>query len=208
MKKKIIAGIIISLLFISGSYAQIRFGIRGGVNSSTFKADEVISTTDGLKITYPKDSRMGFHFGLISQIKLFNVFIQPEMLLTTNKNTVSVEDLTTHTTKILDQTFNKLDIPILAGMKFGPAKIELGPVASFLLKNKTDLLEGSTYKAIYNKATFGYQAGVGLEVSKLTVDFKYEGNLSKMGSSIKIGDKPFNTDSRMSQFIVSVGIFF
>lgn len=208
MKKKIIAGIIISLLFVSGSYAQIRFGIRGGVNSSTFKANEVINNTDGFKITYPKDTRLGFHFGLISQIKLFNVFIQPEMLLTTNKNSVSVEDLNAGTTKILDQTFNKLDIPILAGMKFGPAKIELGPVASFLLKNKTDLLESATYKEIYNKATFGYQAGVGLEVSKLTVDFKYEGNLSKLGSSVEIGGHTFSSDSRIHQFIVSVGLFF
>lgn len=213
MKKKIITGIILSLLVVTGSYAQIRIGLRGGINSSTFKANEVVDNTNGLKITYPKDAKLGFHFGLISQIKLFNVFIQPEMLLTTNKNTIAVEDLTAPAgspdkVKLLDQTFNKLDIPILAGMKFGPAKIELGPVATFLLKEKSDLLEGTTYKEIYKNATIGYQAGLGLEAGKLTVDFKYEGNLSKFGDGIKIDGVEHSFDSRMSQFIISVGLFF
>ncbi|MCK7531208.1 MAG: hypothetical protein MZV63_09280 [Marinilabiliales bacterium] len=42
-------------------------------------------------------------------------------------------------------------------------------------------------KATYNKATFGYQAGVGFDLLKrLTVDVRYEGNLSKFGEEVMI----------------------
>ena len=38
------------------------------------------------------------------------------------------------------------------------------------------------YEEKFNGATWGYQVGVGLDIfKKITIDVKYEGNLSKLG---------------------------
>ena len=81
-------------------------------------------------------------------------------------------------------------------------------VASVLLKDKSDLFDEIGYKQKYNNITLGYQAGIGLEISKLTFDLKYEGNLSRLGTGIKIGNETYSFDNRMKQWILSVGLYF
>jgi opacity protein-like surface antigen len=57
--------------------------------------------------------------------------------------------------------------------------------------------------------TWGYRAGLGIDLfKKLTLDARYEGNLSSLGSSVTIGDAEFNTDMRTSQFLISLGFMF
>ncbi|MBN2347483.1 MAG: PorT family protein [Bacteroidales bacterium] len=206
MNKKVFLVFIIMVAISQVTYSQFKFGIRGGINSSTVKADDFL--TNDNKITYPKNASMGFHFGVVSQIKIFNVFIQPEVLLTTNKNDMTVEDLVSGEKSELIQTFNKLDIPVLLGIKFGPAKIEAGPVATILLKSSSELFDVASYEEKFKSAVFGYQAGIGLEVSKLAVELKYEGDLTRFGDGINVGGERLNFDSRLSQWIVTVGIFF
>ena len=65
------------------------------------------------------------------------------------------------------------------------------------------------YKEEFNGATWGYQIGVGLDIlKKVTIDLKYEGNLSKLADGVKIGDQTMNFDSRNSQFVATLGFFF
>ncbi len=64
--------------------------------------------------------------------------------------------------ELLQQKFTKLNIPVLLGFKLGPLRINAGPAASILLPEPTDMIDIATYK----KATFGYQAGVGLDLFK------------------------------------------
>ena len=112
------------------------------------------------------------------------------------------------------QKFNKIDIPVIVGWKIGPARLGLGPVASFNLsqsdglKDKLNELVTETTKNDFSKATFGYQVGVGLDILKFSLDVRYEGNLSKLGSGIKLGDKDYSFDQRNPQWIFSVGIAF
>ena len=81
---------------------------------------------------------VGFHFGLFGRIKIANFFVQPELLFTSSGGQVKVQDITSNTETIKNQTYNKIDIPVLAGLKFGPARIEVGPVASFMLITKIE----------------------------------------------------------------------
>jgi hypothetical protein len=63
---------------------------------------------------------------------------------------------------------------------------------------------------MYRGTTFGYQAGVGVDIfNTLTLDARYGGSLSKeFGDAVSIGSQTFNLDSRQPQFIISVGIMF
>ena len=106
--------------------------------------------------------------------------------------------------------FKRVDLPIMVGWKFGPARIQAGPVGTIML-GQTSAIEAAMdgVEEEFNGATWGYQVGVGLDLlNTLTLDAKYEGSLSYLGESVKIGEESFSIDNRPNQFVVTVGIFF
>ena len=106
---------------------------------------------------------------------------------------------------VKDQQFNKIDMPIMVGMKFGPARVQLGPIASIVLSNKSALADYGNYEEEFNGATWGYQVGVGLDLGEsIILDAKYEGSLSRLGKGVKIGGETRNFDSRTNQFVVGI----
>ncbi len=220
MKKTLIILAALMTLSVASNAQFIRFGVKGGVSSSNVKFDkqtlEGITTEDGPKdfLVEQGDSKLGLHFGVFGRIQIMGLFIQPEVLFTQTKGEVKLSEGTT-ADYYLKQKFNKFDIPVMVGWKFGPARIGLGPVASFVvgendgLKDKLNDLAQETVKNDFKGATFGYQIGVGLDILKFaTIDLKYEGNLSKLGNGLNIGGNDFKFDQRNPQFIASIGIFF
>jgi hypothetical protein len=136
------------------------------------------------------------------------VVIQPELYWNAGGGTVE-QVVDGGVTEILDVKFNRLDIPLLVGAKFGPARINLGPVGSIVLSESTDLTELEPDFELFSSAmTWGFQAGLGLDISKLSLDFRYEGSLSKLGESLSIGGSEFALDARPSQWIISLGWWF
>lgn len=220
MKKLLI--LLLAVLAIDVANAQfIRFGFKGGVSSTNVKFDKTtlnsITTTDGVKnyVVEQGDSKMGFHAGLFGRIQLLGLFIQPELLFTHSQGEVVLADVTANQVYTETQKFNKVDIPVIVGWKFGPARLGIGPVASFMLsekdglKSKLSSLAEETTDNRFKNATFGYQIGVGLDIlKKVTLDIRYEGNLSKLGNGITLGDKNYSFDQRNPQFLFSAGIFF
>lgn len=190
--------------------AQLKFGVKGGVNSSYIKMDDIISVSGGEKYSLEgiKSGTVGFHAGLMTRVTFFGVFIQPELYFSSTGGEVEVTDLITQAVSIRKMEFKKLDIPVLVGFKFGPARINAGPVASIIIDSKADLIEKAGYEEKIKGATFGYQAGVGIDILSISLDVRYEGNLSKLGEGVNIGGNDFEFDSRNPQFIFSLGIFF
>lgn len=198
--------IFLGFIFIPGN-AQLKYGIRGGINSAYVRPQEFNNPNYVLEY---KSGNIGFHFGAIVQLKLGKFVLQPELLFSTASTDIQLTDLTSSSTisEVGEQKFNKLDVPIIAGLKLGPMKLQLGPEASVQLNSKSDLLKENGIDQAYKGATIGYQAGIGLELSSLILDLKYEGNLSKFGDGVNIGDQTFNFDQRMSQLILSIGFLF
>lgn len=199
-----------SLMTSSLAFSQIKFGIRGGINSSRMNSNTEVNTGD-YKITCPNYSVIGFHAGVISQINLFSFFIQPELLYSSIHNDLDVYKLNSanpdEATNV-KQTLNRIDIPVMVGFKLKILKLEAGPIASFIISNNSDLESITQYDMQWNKATIGYQAGIGLDVGKIALDIKYEGNLSKLGKGINIGNTTTSFDTRLNQIIISLGLFF
>ena len=220
--RKLSVLIMIALFTIaSNANAQfLKFGFKAGVTSSNIKFDKTtldqVTTSSGAKDFLIKqgDAKMGYQFGLFARIKALGIFVQPELLFSHSSSEVILADLTANKLYTETQKFNKVDIPVIVGWKLGPARLGLGPVASFNLsqtdglKDKLNELANETTKNNFSKATFGYQVGVGLDILKLSLDVRYEGNLSKLGSGIKLGDKDYSFDQRNPQWIFSVGIAF
>ena len=207
LRKLALVNIIIVVYCIS-AISQIDFGIRGGINFTWPKAYNFSQPGYEYELNLQNNLSTGFHFGLISQIKLFKILLQPEILFTNINNSVEYQEIADGDIHSIHQEFNRLDMPVLAIIKIKAFKIELGPVSSLLLKDKSDLFDEIGYKQKYNNITLGYQAGIGLEISKLTFDLKYEGTLSKFGDVIEIGDNTFNFNTKSNQVILSMGVFF
>jgi hypothetical protein len=210
MKSRLVILLLMSLLTSSPSFSQVRFGIRGGINSSKMNSSTEVNTGD-FKITCPNYSVIGYHVGLISQINLFSFFIQPELLYSHIHNDLNVYDLNSanpNEATAVNQTLNRIDIPVMVGFKLKILKLEAGPVASFVISNTSDLKSITEYDMQWNNATIGYQAGIGLDIGKMALDVKYEGNLSKLGTGIKIGNTTTSFDTRLNQIVVSLGFFF
>ena len=199
---------IIAVAYCSSAISQMKIGIRGGVNLNLPKSYEFSQPGYNYELTIQNTLRTGFHFGLVSQVKLFDILIQPEILITSVNNNLEYEDITSGEIHLVKQGFNRLDIPVLALLRIKAFKLELGPVGSILLKDKSVLFDEIGYEQKYKMALLGYQAGLGFEIFKLTFDVRYEGSLSRFGYEIEIGEDTFNYNSRSSQFIVSMGAFF
>lgn len=205
MKKLLLlTGLAITMAYTAQS--QIKIGVRGAVTSSTIEADRIQTTNYSLETI--NDSKIGFQIGLISQVQIRKFFLQPELLLSTSGGSVRVRDLRDGTSQVKDQRFTKVDIPVLLGGKMGPLRLGVGPVATMVIKSKSELSDINEFDDKFKSATFGYQAGVGLDIWKLAFDVKYEGNLSRMGDRVTIAGQDMKFDSRVSQWVFGVALFF
>lgn len=189
------------LLCSSASAQFFQFGIRGGVNSYDVRYDEVTLNN----VSIESASKNGLHLGFYSRVQVLGFYIQPELLYTRMGS--SITTTTNGTASTADLTFQRIDIPVLAGKKFfGMLRVNAGPVFSNLLKadlNENNLTQNIT--STYRNNTVGFQFGVGLDLWKLVIDAKYEGSLMRFGNSISTNGQTFTTDARPSQWMLSVG---
>lgn len=221
MKRILIAA---ALLFTANvAMCQIfALGIKGGLNSTKVKMKDVVTTikandgTEAQVMMEDASSGLGFHVGGFARINALVMFVQPEIYYTNLSSNIKIspkEGVSKEETDVVKN--HRIDIPVIVGAKFGPARLGLGPVASFNLKS--DAKVSDEYKETFGKglenakntATFAMQIGAGLDIlKKLTLDLRYEFGLSKLGDKVTIGGKDFKTDQRANSFIASIGWMF
>jgi hypothetical protein len=215
MMKKLFAIVMVVLLSLP-AFSQIKFGIKAGLSTTNLSMATLKTITSGTT-TYTVDAlttaKYGFHGGVFMRLTILGIYLQPELLLSTRTNEYTVENITNPAatvSTVVKQNFNKLEIPVMLGIKFGPLRLNAGPAASLLINSPKDLISDPDYKNMYNRMTIGYQAGLGLDILKtLTFDLRYEGSLKKYQNQIenKIGTK-VNLDDRANAFLFSFGLMF
>lgn len=225
--------LMLSLLVFNMAQAQgvFSWGLKAGGNTvakikiSDF--ENIPTTGEEVEniIVSQGDKPWGMHFGAFARIKILAVYVQPELIFSQTKTEIDIHSVNSTGSAIQmvgDQKFNKFDIPIMIGAKFGPARVNLGPVATFVLSEGgsfrdkvnevateiTNSVEEYKVTEEFTGATFGFQVGAGLDIlQKVSVDIRYEFGLSKYGDSVKIGNKSFKTDQRNSQLVLSLGVY-
>ena len=169
-------------------FAQMRAGIKGGLNVSNLYVDEVND----------ENARYGFNVGVYGQILSSDAFaIQPELLFSTKGSKVEYGG------NFFDQTIkynlSYLDLPVLAVFKLGEsAEIHLGPYVSYLLaaniSHDGDLGSGvdDVDKDHLKSFDYGLSGGFGLNFGSLQVGARYNYGLAKLADSdaaeLLIGD--------------------
>jgi hypothetical protein len=212
MMKKLFAIVIVVLISIP-AFSQIKFGIKAGVSTTSLSMESlktINSGTTSYTVEALKGANYGFHGGAFVRLSVLLIYLQPELLLSMRTNEYTVKNVQTSASTIVKQNFNKLDIPVMLGLKLGPLRLNAGPAASLLINSPKALIDNPDYKNMYSRMTIGYQAGLGLDILKtLTLDVRYEGSLKKYQNQIetKTGTT-FNLDDRANAFLFSVGLMF
>lgn len=212
--KKLFA-IVMAVLIALPAFSQIKFGIKAGVSTTNLSMATLKTISTGNK-SYTVDAlttaKYGFHGGVFMRLTLLGIYLQPELLFSSRTNEYTVTDLSAPTLALTKkQTFNKLDIPVMLGLKLGPIRLNAGPSGSLLINSPKDLITDNNLKSNYSRMTFGYQAGVGLDILKtLTIDLRYEGSLKKYQNQIEnlTGGTKINLDDRPNAFLFSLGLMF
>jgi opacity protein-like surface antigen len=211
MKKLFVIILVVS--FAIPAFSQVKIGLKAGVSTSSLSMATLKTVTSGTT-SYTVDAvttaKYGFHGGAFVRLSLLFIYLQPELLFSTRTNEYTVTNVQTSVSTVVKQDFNKLDIPVMLGLKIGPLRLNGGPAASLLINSPKSLIDDPDFKNSYSKMTIGYQAGVGIDLLKiLTFDIRYEGSLKKYQNQIEnqTGTK-FNLDDRANAFLFSVGLMF
>lgn len=209
MKKSLLIFCTLALFSVS-SFSQIKFGIKAGLSTSQINMDAVSlnSSSSSIDSTFKAvgSSKLGVHFGVTSEVSFMSFFVKPELYFSTSSAEYQIVEnngTTENITSLGKQTYNKLNIPVIVGTKFGPLRVGLGPVATILVQKKSDLLKTGVTQT-FNSATFGMQFGAGIDLGPLGLDLRYETSLSKFGNGIEVGGQTRSFDARPSQWLVSL----
>jgi hypothetical protein len=205
MKKS--ALIVLLAIVALPAFSQIKFGIKAGASTNTVPTYDISDGTNNIEAL--KDAAFGFHAGAFLRITFAGLYLMPEVVFASTTYDYDVT-VGSNPSEVLKQQFNKLNIPLLVGFHLGPVRINAGPSASILINSPAALIEDPNFTDLYRSATFGYEAGLGVDLFKrLAIDLRYGGSLSKkFGESVNIGSQTFNLDDREPSFMLSLGFMF
>lgn len=203
--------IIIPLLFLTVcAFSQVRWGLRLGLSTSQLEADDfnILNGTEEFKLAL-KDASYGIHGGLVLQVELGNVLLQPEVIFNSNSADLELEDLGTNTTEVATkEKYQYLDIPVMLGYRLGFLRLHAGPVGHIFLNSTSGLTDVEGFEEDFDSLTLGWQGGLGIDIGPLALDLRYEGNFNKFGDHITFGGQQYAFNQNPARFLAAVSYMF
>ena len=193
-------------MFSAGAFAMgpVDFGIKAGINTGNF---DLNNKKFGESFYLINDSRTGYHAGVFMRLNFLGLHVQPEFLYNWNRYDMTALDRSAGNgetkTKVKVQT---LEVPVLAGLDILFLRLNAGPV--FNLMNKSSVSKGSVGDVDILKPTVSFAAGIGIDLMKVCVDVRYNGQFKKTSNSVTIGNDTKDFKSNFQGWTFSVGYKF
>ncbi len=189
------------LLLTGGMAAQAQLftlGLKGGVSSSSVNVKNPKGTAMAFK---EGDNITGFHAGAFARVSVAGFMVQPEAVFSTSGGKLEMPSGSGSAgTQVREVGFSHLDVPILLGYNFlSIARVYAGPVASILINSEFGEEKVSKY---LDSADWGFQVGAGVDISRITLDARYE----RLTRTFSDGGNSF--DMAGQQVMVSLGYKF
>jgi hypothetical protein len=201
MKKLLVLSCILIAATITARAQTLAFGVKAGLNFSEM-TNEIPSMKGGEKAT-------GFVGGVYGRAGILGMFVQPEVLFSQRKGAfTSVADGTA-----VINTLSYIDVPVLFGYKLAFARVNVGPNFQFLMgasqKGNDASKDPDFSKDNYETSGIGFQAGVGVDLMKLSLDLRYDRSITNLGKEVTTpnGVKDYNTTASMWQLTLGFRIF-
>lgn len=212
MKKILFACLFLSIA--TTSFSQIQFGFRAGLGTTDISpSDLTLLSADGREALglAIDDANFNIFGGFLVRITIDDFFIQPELMFSSNGVDYQVEDFTNvggAVTTIRNERYQYLDIPVMVGYKTGFLRLMLGVEGHVFLNSTSDLFDFENYDQNFDGLTLGWQAGIGVDISKFMIDLRYQGNFSKFGTHIRFAGEEYQFDESPSRLMLSAGFMF
>jgi len=209
---RLLLSVIFSLTILSLN-GQVEFGLKAGVSSLDLASGDILVDKPGindLKISVA-EANYGFHFGIYSRIKLLNIYLEPGLIFNSSRVNYNIKegDFDSGAIEtIKSEKYEKLDLPLMVGFKTGFFRVYGGPVARLHLNSISELTEVSGYGQKFKNATYAFQVGTGVDISKFRLEFSYEGSLSKVADHFVIDGASYAFGENPARFIASIGYKF
>lgn len=208
--------LLVFLLAASNVFGQlkvVRFGMKGGVNlpQQTLSLNDINSIVNDQ--TYDISNIQtefsdGFNIGMITRVSLplIPVYVHGEALYTQFDETIAITDGGNDFT--INSTVQRLDFPISAGAKVGPAFAGLGATPSIPFANRSDLWTPD----VDANFTWGWHIHAGIKLWRILGEVKYESGFGMLAGNVNYNyndtDYQFELDQRRAQLVVSLAYFF
>jgi len=191
MKKLLFITAILLISHITFSQPLFNLGLKAGLNNSkiTLNLNE-----------YNSESILRMHIGAFARLGWGRVYVQPEAYFSSKGGEISSSLFETAT----QFDFNNVDVPLLLGVKIiqgASANVRLmaGPVFSFVTTSDTEpesYFDPQYYKDNY----YGFQYGLGIDISKFFLDVRME-----HGSSDLYYHPNLDLNGKNQTFMVTAG---
>lgn len=204
--KKIVLTSSLILFVLSSILTQNQVGIKVGLSSYDLPSDVLDLSGKDIQLSI-ENANYGVHFGVYARLGLLGFYLQPELSFNSNSVQYRIQDF--NDTEVVDdirtEHYQNIDIPVL--IMFTPSifRVYAGPVGHYFLNSTSELKTINGLKEEFKTLTYGYQAGVGIQILGLSLDVRYEGNFNKFGDHIVIDGEPYQFSSTPSRFLLSVG---
>ena len=199
------------VVFIQTASSQVWLGVRGGVTTTDVTLEDFrILDGNGVEnfALALEDARYGVQGGLMLQMQFGRFLVQPELLLHSNSAKYQIVDFANADTILFDEKYQYLDIPLLFGYRFKPVRLHAGPVGHLYLSSVTDLDDFEGYSEAFDKLTLGWQAGIGIDLWRLMIDLRYEGNFTDFGSHFRFFNRDYAFSNTPNRFLFTLGFRF
>lgn len=201
------------MIMATMAYSQIRFGIKGGLVTSSLNEENISILDQGgtnrLKLAL-QDANYGVNFGFLIRAELGSAFIQPELNFRSNSVNFTLDDLGDPggANDVLKESYQYLDIPVMLGFRLGPLRIQGGPQGYFFLNSTSDLFDFNDYDQNFKDFTVGYAVGGGLDIWNLMLDVRYQGSFNHFGDHINFFGNQYEFSQSPAQWNFTVGWLF
>jgi hypothetical protein len=211
MKKlKISLLFILGMLAVSPAFSQeqnvTRFGVKGGVNFSNFRVDEIADN----------NIKAGLNLGLFFKMPVSEaVAIQPEILYSSKGSKLEYDNFAQGEGEYRFN-FNYLELPVMAVFSIGDNfNIQAGPYVAYLANvNIKDMKEGGSIQGVqdlkesnFNRFDYGLAAGIGGDFNGFNAGIRYNYGLNEVGESGALSGQLLS-NSKNSAATVYIGFGF
>ena len=180
--------------------AQIDIGLRAGASLASARIENFTENAN-IRDFSPETSELSYQAGIYARVKVLSLFVQGELYFSQiNHSAVASFQNLSLPPKNIDLSFSRIDLPLLLGLKIGPARIMGGPIFS---ANFNDI--SGNLKDDLSVASVGFQVGIGAEFKSLFIDLRYEAGLGNWANSVLIDNNSYDADLKTSQFLLCLG---
>ncbi len=223
MKKSIIVMLVL-LIASTASFAQkknkknskdqkkVKFGIRAGISTTDIDPSDLFilnaENTQRYKLNV-KDAQYGMNIGMFMHFQQGkNFFIRPELHINSTRTDYEIQDLLRTSTPIAEtvmESYHNISMPINMGFKMGPIRIQGGAIGNYHIGGRSDLKAYEGYAQNFNGVDLGWQLGIGLDIWKINLDWKYEGAFNNYGDHMEFFENRVAFDEGEKQMKLAVG---